>query len=445
MNSLLFYFDYFLTHFKKPKGRYRSNYSASALFFVKLPALLFAIVIYTTALDKTASAEGYFQIGTAQRLYEYTPGRDNEIGVDIVNPGEWINISACGISDTDVISVEIRDPFGALLSGSPHTLTNSEGKVSCASPLDTPISNPYRVQANSTGKYSVRLFSASGSNFDRYDVTVTSSDLISPDPTGSTGITGRVSAINWYYNACAFTEATSADTDYFVLTNGGFPNTNFVWKLDLNNLSGCVYNISSNRIGVNPPRSGFTTAISGNSLTPEFPQYLAYPAVAGPRPSTPPTITNFHFLDDSGGDIAFSPGVTVGVQDSGDFIFTTDTDEGTFAIAIDVDQDGTFGDEGDVWLIGGTVIGQNSVRWNGTDVTGVTVPPGNYTAKLSVRLGEFHFVGEDIETSGGSVNASNPANGHGLTVFEATAGGGTIPTRVFLGRPHYHRFRPHSK
>ena len=388
--------------------------------------LVLSLICWATG----AAAEGYYQIGALQRLREYVAASDNALFVDIVNPGEWINISACGESDSDAIQVGVYDPVGNLVEPV-HTIDAAEGRVSCSDSFTSPIPNPYRVEATGTGRYEVRFTNSNAEYLSRYDVTVTASSSSDPDPTGSKGIIGRLSSRNWNFNAIAFAEANAADTNYYILAPGGYPGTNYVWLLDLNNLAGFIYEISSNGIGVDPPRSGFSTTEAGNTTVPEFYQYLAYPIVAGPLPTTPPSISNFGFIDDAGEDIKFSPGATAGIQDSGNFHFTTDTEDATYAIAIDIDQNGVYGNSGDVWLIGRTVNGVNTINWDGTDVNGIVVANGNYTAELSVRLGEFHFVARDVETSGGSTAASNPSNGYGLTIYEATSSGGKIPALVY--------------
>ncbi len=394
--------------------------------------LALALIFWATGLfwAAGAAAEGYYQIGEQQRLREYVALSDNALFVDIVNAGEWINISACGEADSDTIRAGVYDPNGVLVEPI-QTLSASEGKVSCSDPFTSTIPNPYRVQASSTGRYQVRLFQDTEEYFERYDVTVTSSEFADPDPTGSTGIIGRLSSRNWNFDAVAYAESNAADTNYYILTPGGYPGTNYVWLLDLNNFAGYLYEISSNGIGVDPPRSGFSTPEAGNTTVPEFHQYLAYPAVANSQPTTPPTVTGFSFTDDAGEDIKFSPGTTIGVQDSGNFQFTTNTDEATYAIAIDIDQNGVYGNSGDVWLIGRTVNGVNTVNWDGADINGSVVADGNYTAELSVRLGEFHFVARDVETSGGSTASGSPSTAYGLTVFQATSTGGRVPTLVY--------------
>ena len=76
-----------------------------------------------------------------------------------------------------------------------------------------------------------------------------------------------------------------------------------------------------------------------------------------------------------GVDSGISPGTTIGVQDSGFFEFQSDV-TGTYAVFIDIDQNGEFGNAGDVLLLGNTVVGLNSVPWDGRDATGQRMASG---------------------------------------------------------------------
>ena len=390
----------------------------------RLRALAASLLLGSALLPSHAVAEGIFQVGLNQPLREYN-GNDNALTIDILAAGEVINISACGNDNTDLISFDLLDEAGNIVfqSGTPGN-RDVANTVPCNDPMTAPLEGaraPAKYVTTAPGRYELRLSSLNGAYFDRFDVTVTPNDQIAPDPTGATGIVGRLASQRWIHNAGSFAATAATDADYYVLTPGGMPNTNYVWKLDLNNLAGFVYEIIANGIGVDSAPT-FSVATAGNSVTPLYPLYLDVPAVAGPPPSSPPTISNFRFLDDADQDITFTPGTTLGVQDSGRFMFETNVAGATYAIAIDTGgpngsgPDGIYGGEGDVFLNGYSVANAtNEAVWDGTDVFGNRVPDGNYTAQLSVRLGEFHFVGRDIETSGGTLGAVQE---NGLTVWE---------------------------
>ena len=374
----------------------------------------------------SAHAEGTYQVGLNQPFVETNataPGAAStrDILVDIVSAGEVINISACGAADTNTLAFVIETPSGAILPT--YTPTALSGKILCANALTAPITTPYRYTTTVAGRYKVRLINVTAANFNRFDVTVTANATINPDPTNATGINGRVSSLSWQYSTGAFSLASATNADYYVLTPGGSPGTNYVWQLDLNALAGNAYSISANNKGVEAPRSGFSTDVAGNSVVAQFQNYLNYPAIAGPPPSSAPAVTGFRFIDNAGQDYGISPGNTAGVQDSGFFQFTAPVDNATYSISIDVNKNGIFGDAGDVRLTGNVANGFNSVPWDGKNNSVVVLPIGSYQARAEVRLGEFHFIANDVETSGGTQN--------GLTVYEATSSTARVSTRVY--------------
>ncbi len=363
-------------------------------------------------------AEGSFQVGLNQPLleYGYTSGLIlngvRPIFVDIISAGEVINISLCGDDISDSVRAEIYDSGGTQV----FTQTISNGNVSCNDPFTSPLTNPMRHVTTAADTYEIRLNSQGGTQLFRFDVTVTPNVLTDPDPTEAQG---RIWARNWAFDTDSF--SLSTDADYFILVPGGRPSTNYVWLLDLNNFAGNVYDIVANELGVNAPNSGYSVPRTGNTLTENFPIYMSYPGIAAPPPLTPPTLTGLRFIDDAGIDNGISPGVTLGVQDSGDFEFSTDV-SGTYSIVIDLNQDGQFGAD-DRLLLGVATSGLNTVTWDGLDALGANVPVGVYQARVQVRLGEYHFVANDAETSGGT----EP----GLTIFQSFVGGGTSDTPVF--------------
>ena len=165
----------------------------------------------------------------------------------------------------------------------------------------------------------------------------------------------------------ALTRSNSTDANLYALVPGGRPDTNYIWQLDLNNFAGFGYAIIANDIGVNAPNSGFSTDISGNSASYEYSVYLGVPARSPTR--NQPSRRRFQtlrFIDSAGEDSGISPGTTIGVQDSGVFEFDSDV-EATYDVTIDTDQNGVFGNAGDVRLIGAASVGANSVSWDGTE------------------------------------------------------------------------------
>ncbi|MEM7292315.1 MAG: OmpA family protein [Pseudomonadota bacterium] len=379
-------------------------------------AMLVAFTVIVTVNPRPVEAEGSAQIGLVNRLLDRQRALASDFAiddpsaslyVDIVTAGEVINISLCGSANGDDIDIEIFDPSDT----SVFTTTLTEGNIDCNDAMDAPLTNPVRFVAPSVGAYRIVLENTRRgnfrrSNFSRYDISVTPDATTNPDPSDSLG---RLWAYSWNFNGGSFSEAAAVDTDYYILVPGGRPNTNYVWKLDLNNFSAFGHNIVANDIGVDAPNSGFSTPVSGNSVTYKFPVYLGIPAIAQPQPTLPPVVTDVRFVDDQGVDNSITPGATPGAQDSGVFEFVADV-PGTYSIAIDLNSNGLFGDVGDHRIVGTMAGGLNQVAWNGMDPTGAVVPVGEYNAQLSARLGEYHFIANDAETSGGP-------NEDGLTLY----------------------------
>ena len=377
-----------------------------------------------------AQAEGSAQIGLNQRLLDYdrsiaqgyaTDANSASLFVDILATNEVINISLCGATNTNNISIEIFDPSDTPV----FTTTLTDSNVDCANTMTAPLTNPVRFTAATVGAYRIELQNTSstsfeGSIFERYDISVTPDAVTNPDPTIAAG---RLWAYSWNFNAGSFAEVDSTDADYFVLVPGGRPNTNYTWLLDLNKFAGFGYNILANDLGVDAPNSGYSTPKTGNSVSYKFPVYTGIPALAFVQPTDPPSVTGLRFVDSDGVDSGISPGATVGVQDDGVFEFISDV-SGTYAIFIDIDQNGVFGNAGDVLLLGNTLVGLNQVPWDGLDALDNVLPIGTYNARVSIRMGEYHFIANDVETSGGPTE-------DGMTIFFSDLAGNTTNTNVY--------------
>jgi uncharacterized repeat protein (TIGR01451 family) len=410
-------------------------------------ALLVSAVGFMSIISgKLALAEGTAQWGLNQPMAQYgtlsnlNPAQtritsaSRALYVDIFSAGEVINISACGNSDSASVGIEIYQTFTNTIDpafipttgSSVLTQTLATGNVSCSNPMTGTLTTPLQFVTPSAGTYEIRLTTPS-QYFNRVDVTVTPNTATPVNPSQAGG---RLYAYAYGFNAGDYGLAQSTNADFFVKVPGGRPGENFVWKLDLNQFAGFVYDIVGNSYGVNPPRSGFSVPQSGNNVTPEYPIYLSPPAQVGPRPILPPGLVDLSFVDNQGVDNSISPGGTIGIQDSGTFTFTTDI-IGNYSVQIDVNQDGIYSpvnaqgnDSGDVF-INGLTNGPStiSVPWNGRTNAGILLPNGTYNARVQMRAGEYHFVAGDAETSGGGVN-------NGLTVFESL-GAGVADTLVF--------------
>lgn len=423
---------------KKPRvAAIRSRFTGQHAVFLAIKVLW--IVSLFLVFPEQVRAEGSWQMGLfeglthRQAMYETSSGAGyNELTVDILTPGEVINVHACGTADTNNIRVRIFDPLGASVYDS-----TAVANVSCGSDFNTTfdpaVSNPHQYVTTTTGEYSVWLTNNNGTFLLRYDVTVTNSvnDIIDPRING-----GRLWSLYWYFNAGSYAEAYATDADLYVVADGGFVGTFFIWRLDLTNFAGFVYSLRANDLGVNSPNAvgdvvaGISVPTTNNSIQEKFPIYLGYPARSFPAPVGGVDISGLSFVDSDGEDSGISPGTTSTVQDSGTFTFSTNlTTSGVYEIIIDNSSpagggpDGLYG-QGDIFLRGIALPGTNSVVWNGEDNNGVVIPDGAYTATLSVRTGEFHFTGHDVETSGG-------AGSDGIKIFRAQSNGADLPTTLF--------------
>ncbi|MCU7853307.1 MAG: JDVT-CTERM domain-containing protein [Candidatus Thiodiazotropha sp. (ex Monitilora ramsayi)] len=369
---------------------------------------------------QSAYAEGSFQVGLNQPLLEESNGSGFPMYIDVLSVGEVINVSACGQGDdTHDIRIQIFDPDS--LSVLDTTLT--DGNVSCTDPFTAPLTNPVRYTTLKSGSYEIRLNNENGTELYRFDISVTPDAVTNPDPIASAG---RLWAYQWGFYTHSFGEAASTDSDYYPLVPGGRTNTNYVWKLDLNKFSGNLYVLSANDLGVDAPYSGYSIPTATGSVTPKFPIYVNFPAVAQSRPDDPPVISGFRFIDNADVDFGITPTTSPGVQDSGNFEFTSDV-EGTYSIIIDTDSNGVYG-ANDKLILGNAVVGPNQVSWSGDDADGNPLPVGTYNARLQLRLGEYHFIAEDAETSGG---LGAPGGEEGLTVYIANSDGSVTDTYVY--------------
>ncbi len=374
------------------------------LFFALLLAALVLAVAFGAA--PLARADGSVQVGTNQPLDGGISG-NLTFYVDILAAGEVINISLSGGG------YKLYEPSGAerVGSGPGGQLTN------CSTQLAAPITTASKFITDQVGQWKIVL---NPTSYTCFDISVTPDAGVDPDPRVASG---RVFSYDWGFGTGSFAESAATDGDYYILVPGGRDNTNYVWLLDLNKFSGNVYNIAANDLGLNPPYSGYSAESASSTYTPLFPIYLGYPAVADPPPTVPPAVSSLRFIDSDGQDNGITPGSSPGVQDSGTFEFTTDV-TGTYGIVIDTNEDGQYA-AGDRLLLGRTVNGFNQVSWDGEGPGGASLALGTYNAQLSVRIGEYHFIAEDAETSGGTYP--------GLTVHQAITGSPvpTTTTRVY--------------
>jgi uncharacterized repeat protein (TIGR01451 family) len=298
----------------------------------------------------------------------------------------------------------------------PCTLSVGAGQqgiweVSFISPNSSSISNPpaLNATANWSQPNSVSYVSA-------WDVTVRNSL--------NTAITGRVFANYFSLNMGSNSRALSSAL--YVLTRDGYQ-----YEIDLNGLDPFGFILFSNNrgfrdssgnpifrslqfVGANPGNlpSGFSfqdpnAPDTSTDITHKLflnPPDSSLPfSASSPNgltwlyqlPTPPPVPNNFTFtgIEGTSGRAGTTP---LG----GNFIFNTSS-VGSYSITLDLNQDGTYGNGNDRTFSGITVIGTNSIFWDGRDINGNIVPASSvpYGAQVVLYAGEAHFPMLDAENN----------------------------------------------
>jgi hypothetical protein len=364
----------------------------------------------------TVHAEGTGQLNEAQTLNASTV-----VYADISTVGQTINVSVCNNTNISIWNTN-GTPSNTGDDTVLVTASAFTANLACGSALPNPITGAYEYTPAAAGTYRIQISSSQA----RYDFSVTANNTTDPNPTVASG---RIWSYTWNFSTGSFAQASATDADLYVLVPASNPSENFVWKLDLNEFTGNGYSFRANRNGLDAPYSGISAPVASSSITPQYPIYLGYPAIAGSGNTSTPTITNARFVDDDGEDSIFSPNGTVGVQDTGDFIFDTNVNNANYAITVDTNQDGVFG-TGDRLLLGAASNGTNTVNWDGKYPNGSPVSSGVYSAQIQIRTGEYHFIAQDVETSGGTTDGGTTWS-PGLAIFRAIDASTTENTKVY--------------
>lgn len=327
-----------------------------------LPLSLAVTALCLTLPHASARAEGTEQLNTTQALRGGTV-----LGIDI------LDASSERITWTGRGTASISSPTGTTLA----TLSSGASSGSLASYG----SGAYRVIVEDDQRV-----------FESWDLSVT----------GGATTGGRLFSYDWRFNAGAFSEQRATNASFYAVVPGGGNDETSVIELQLNGLAGYVYNINANRVGVDGSNGGRSVSMSGNSVTPEFPIYLS-PPQSSTYSASSPDVFDFAFTGgtsfDAEGDPMTPCSQVVPGGTTGTFQFATNT-EGSYHLSCDLDADGNFDPVGgnDLLLVGTTAPGLNSVSWDG-QLAGSPVSAGNYDCRVTINVGEFHYVGADIETS----------------------------------------------
>ena len=348
------------------------------------PALCFFLCFPGVALG-----EGTQQLGANQDIDVKT-----EFKVDIIKVGEVINIAAGNnIGDgSATITVTVMDPQNNAVTGSPFTITKNQPGY-----LDKPgfmppstIKNPLQITAKAVGTYTIKFTNSVSLYLDPLDITVTPSASTTVTPASPPGGTGRLHSKQWLILGDSY--KTGINPQYYVLVPVISGSTDVTWLMDFQGLAAKQYAVMGNTSGLPGAHAGTSQdkATVTAPLVPKFEVYLHVPEVAKGG-ATAPKIGQFS-LKGAGTCKA----AMLGMANS--FSFNVDMDTG-YSIVVDTDGDGTYDTtKGDLEFKGAATKGANKVSWDGKDSAGKLLTPGSYKVRLSVKVGEFHFVADDVET-----------------------------------------------
>ncbi|MBK9647809.1 MAG: hypothetical protein IPO67_22085 [Deltaproteobacteria bacterium] len=240
-----------------------------------------------------------------------------------------------------------------------------------------PISSGGSLALTANGTYTITLGNQGSST---WDLAVTGQ--IDPGY-------GRLWAYSWTFSTGDYVDSRSFNGSVYALVESGSDSA--VIEMKTNGLSGFAWTLAANSVGVTGAngRSTYT-----GTLTPEFPIYVNPPSLAT-YSFTAPTVSSPKFTSGEEECDYLAPGYT-----TGEFVVTSGSD-GTGHIICDLNGDGDYDltSDDDLHLLFSVTTGDNSTTWDGTDNNGSYVEPGTYNCVALITVGEFHYVGVDIETS----------------------------------------------
>jgi len=330
---------------------------------------LAALVALATAAQ--ARAEGTLgpELDTSQALRESTT-----IGVDV------LDFARETIVWTGKGDVQVTDPSG----GDAGTFASGD--------TITPTMN---------GVYELDLLE---DQFDSdADGNIIQSTIVGWDVTvfvDGTARPGRVFSFAWRFNTGSFDASASTNASFYARVPGGDSESFAVMELRTDGLAGFIFEIQGNSTGVNGPNAGRSVPEATTSVSDEYRIYLNPPDNAS-YTFLAPTVSDFRF--EGGQEIMGGPPTCdeiVPGGSMGDFVFTSNV-SGSYHLVCDLNRDGVFDivDDGDFLSLGTARPGENRVSFDGLDNNGMPFPLGEHECRVRVTVGEFHYVGRDIETS----------------------------------------------
>ena len=199
---------------------------------------------------------------------------------------------------------------------------------------------------------------------------------------------------HWFICVKLFNKCKS----FYAMIQTGPNGESAVVEMKTDGLSGYVYSIVANSIGVEGANSKSVPS-SNFDFTSEHPIYINPPEVSTYSVITP-EIASFEAVAES------SNQTVEGCEDlvyegvlSLDVVYESNV-EGRYQFVCDLNEDGILDgtDSTDLLLVGDAIIGENTINWNGENNQGQTVTSGDYECELLITVGDFHYIGEDIET-----------------------------------------------
>ena len=306
------------------------------------------VIALSLLIPSLSSAEGTAETGPEQILRA-----DTELYVDIVDH-TLETVTFNGVGDAD-----LYDPKGAFVT-----------VVSAGQSFGVPM----------TGTYLLDLHSDQPD----WDIHVT----------GATG--GRVWSYAWQFNSGDFSEANSLNTSFFaaVPSGGADSETEAVIELLAHGVSGFVYTISGNGLGVDGGDGRSLPTRFETTWDQDIPLYLNAPETPSYTHATPSVSGARYGAGVQDCDTA-SPG-----QVAGQVTFDAEN-AGGYHFICDGDLDGVFDltSPDDIHILGRAKAGQNTLSWDGVDNQGVPLIAGTYDCVVVVTSGEFHYLASDIETA----------------------------------------------
>ncbi|MCK6524154.1 thrombospondin type 3 repeat-containing protein, partial [Myxococcota bacterium] len=311
------------------------------------------LLLALTLAAGQAHAEGTTQLGARQNLQTETTAY-----VDIVDASteriKWVGTG----------TMTVKSPSGATVA------TLSSGSTTGS------------LSAYGAGSYEL--------SFSAHQVYGTSWDISVSNQTDSGG---RVWSYAWYFNTGNFLDSRSFNGSVYAVVPGGNSTETAVIELLADGLAGNEWALTANSSGVDGANGRSVVVTGSTTVELEYPIYLNPPTNATYSYAAP-AVSGAGFYAGAAECNLVSPG-----ESTGEFTFTS-TITGTGHIICDLNGDGQYDitSDDDLHILLDAEVGTTTVEWDGTDNTGADVAAGTYDCVAMVTVGEFHYLGLDIET-----------------------------------------------